>query len=66
MSLEHGTALKYGYKPDATLRLKKRNWFDVPRETRALWMAGEQISNLSAQIEAWDDRQKAAFSRGKS
>lgn len=65
MSLEHGTALKYGYKPDATLRLKKRNWFDVPRATRALWMAGEQISNLSAQIEAWDERAKAQMRGGK-
>jgi hypothetical protein len=37
---------------------RRRNWFYLPREYRAMLVANEQLNGLTMQIEAHEDRAK--------
>lgn len=64
LSLEIETAHKWDHLPDITYTVE-RNWLTLPRPTKALLVANEQLRNLTAAIEAHEEKVKAQMSRAK-
>lgn len=66
LSLEIETAREWGYIPDITGQITEKNWFRLPKETRAALVAHAQIRNLEAQIYAHDAKVEAQMRRGQT